>query len=157
MSPPKKGIASPWARAAEPDEPEEVRAKPGRTPVRVAGREYVFVVVLPIQLPEAKAKATALKLLGEAIWAILQEHPKLLDEFRRQKLALAPERPLGPCVEMALGERTLVGAASSGDVVAASAMVVDRLALALSRLFGQTPPAREILGRHFTTLLREHR
>ena len=149
----KKGIVSPWAPREQP--PEEERAKPGVTPVRVKGREYTFLVRLPIQLPEERAKGVAVKLLGEAVGALVEAHPQLVQELARQKLSLAPERPLGPCVEFAMGDHTLVGAASSGDVVAASPMLVDRLALALSRLFVQTPAAREVLGRHYVTLMRE--
>lgn len=148
-----KGIRSPWAKPPPaPEDPLE-GARPGKQPVRVQGRAYAIIVELPIRLPEDKAKPLALNALGEALASLAGTGPELAEELARQKLAL-DERPLGPCVSIPLGAKTLHALASSTDEALALAMAVDRLALALTRLMNRKEATRDTLKAHFVTLVR---
>lgn len=148
-----KGIRSPWAKPPPaPEDPLE-GARPGKQPVRIQGRAYALIVELPLRLPEEKAKPLALNALGDALGALMEEGPELGEELTRQKLSL-DARPLGPCVSIPLGMRTLHAVASSTDEALALAMTVDRLALALTRLMNRRATTRDTLNVHFVTLVR---
>ena len=149
-----KGIRSPWAQPPPvPDDPLE-GARAGKQPVRIHGRAYSFFVELPVRLPEERAKPLALSVLGDALGALERDYAAVAEELTTQKLGL-DTRPIGTCVTLPLGARSLYAVASSTDEGLALAMAVDRLAIAITRLCVRHPEARATLKSHYTTIVRE--
>ena len=156
-TPPRKGIASPWAaqrRREEANGNPLVDARKGAQPVIVRGRRYTLVVTLPIIAKKAEdVMGLAMHAIGEALLKLEEIGVEpLVRELAAQKLRMR-ERLDGPCVNLAFGPVELWAAASSTDVPAALAMAVDRLVTALTVCNARDPRVGSTLADHYIKML----
>jgi hypothetical protein len=148
-----KGIRSPWAPREVPAPSIFDGAKPGTQPVRISGGAYAIVVMLQVRPKPELVETLGMAVLGEALQALRDATPTFDQELKTQNLHPV-DRPPTPSVALAFGNLTIWAAAGSTNLQTATAMAVDRVALALTRLFQREPDKKKILEDHYVQITR---